>query len=135
MLFFFLLFLCRSHLAVLPPPPFHLLSEGEAGSSDGRHLFISAHSSYVAMCGNIALLRAVCTEGRQNARTCLALFGRGRGCCSPGHISLQMQQNDVRQMMTNPEALRAIMQIQQGMSQLQNTAPGLLRCVCGGGGV
>ncbi|KAL5482026.1 hypothetical protein EMCRGX_G022306 [Ephydatia muelleri] len=38
-----------------------------------------------------------------------------------------MQQNDVRQMMTNPDALRAIMQIQQGMSQLQNTAPGLLR--------
>lgn len=37
-------------------------------------------------------------------------------------------------MMTNPEALRAIMQIQQGMSQLQNTAPGLLRCVCGEGG-
>ena len=46
-----------------------------------------------------------------------------------------MQQNDVRQMMTNPEALRAMMQIQQGMSQLQNSAPGLLRfvleCVCG----
>ena len=56
-----------------------------------------------------------------------------------------MQQNDVRQVMTNPEALRAIMQIQQGMSQLQNTAPGLLRPpqqparqdggVGGGGGV
>ena len=51
----------------------------------------------------------------------------GNMSCGHNIFLLQMQQNDVRQVMTNPEALRAIMQIQQGMSQLQNTAPGLLR--------
>lgn len=38
----------------------------------------------------------------------------------------QMQNPDVMQMMTNPQALNAIMQIQQGMEQLRQVAPGLV---------
>lgn len=36
-----------------------------------------------------------------------------------------MQNSEMRQLMGNPEALRAMMQVQQGMQQLQQTAPGL----------
>merc|ERR1712098_864125 len=35
----------------------------------------------------------------------------------------QMQNPAVRQLMSNPEALQAIMQIQQGMDRLRQTAP------------
>ena len=38
----------------------------------------------------------------------------------------QMQNPDVQQAMTNPRAMQAIMQIQQGMQQLATEAPGLL---------
>lgn len=38
----------------------------------------------------------------------------------------QMQNPDVMNMMTNPQALEAIMQIQQGMERLQQSAPGLV---------
>lgn len=38
----------------------------------------------------------------------------------------QMQNPEVQQMMTNPQALEAIVQIQQGMERLRQTAPGLL---------
>ena len=38
----------------------------------------------------------------------------------------QMQNPEVQNLMTNPRALQAIMQIQQGMSQLQSEAPGVL---------
>lgn len=38
----------------------------------------------------------------------------------------QMQNPEVQQMMTNPQALNAIMQIQQGMEQLRQAAPGLV---------
>lgn len=38
----------------------------------------------------------------------------------------QMQNPEVQQMMTNPQALSAIMQIQQGMEQLRQVAPGLV---------
>lgn len=38
----------------------------------------------------------------------------------------QMQNPEVQQMMTNPQALNAIMQIQQGMEQLRQVAPGLV---------
>ncbi|CAH1797187.1 unnamed protein product [Owenia fusiformis] len=37
----------------------------------------------------------------------------------------QMQNPEVQNLMTNPRALQAIMQIQQGMQQLQSEAPGL----------
>ncbi len=40
--------------------------------------------------------------------------------------ALQMQNPDVQSVMTNPRALQAIMQIQQGMQQLQAEAPGLV---------
>ena len=36
-----------------------------------------------------------------------------------------MQSSEMRQLMSNPEALRAMMQVQQGMQQLQSAAPGL----------
>ena len=36
-----------------------------------------------------------------------------------------MQNEEMRQVMSNPEALRAMMQVQQGMQQLQQSAPGL----------
>ena len=36
-----------------------------------------------------------------------------------------MQRSDVRQLLSNPEALQAMMQVQQGMNQLRQTAPGL----------
>lgn len=38
----------------------------------------------------------------------------------------QMQNPEVQQMMTNPQALNAIVQIQQGMEQLRQAAPGLV---------
>lgn len=38
----------------------------------------------------------------------------------------QMQNPDVQQMVTNPQALDAILQIQQGIEQLRSAAPGLL---------
>lgn len=38
----------------------------------------------------------------------------------------QMQNPEVQAMMTNPQALNAIMQIQQGMEQLRSAAPGLV---------
>ena len=40
---------------------------------------------------------------------------------------VQLQNPEMRQLFTNPEAMRAMMQIQQGMATLQQTAPGLLR--------
>ena len=36
-----------------------------------------------------------------------------------------MQNSEMRQLMSNPEAMRAMMQVQQGMAQLQQSAPGL----------
>ena len=36
-----------------------------------------------------------------------------------------MQRSDVRQLLGNPQAMQAMMQIQQGMAQLQQTAPAL----------
>ncbi|XP_071503593.1 ubiquilin-1-like [Diadema antillarum] len=44
----------------------------------------------------------------------------------------QMQNPDVQQALTNPRALQAIMQIQQGMQQLASEAPGLLPGMTGG---
>jgi ubiquilin len=38
----------------------------------------------------------------------------------------QLQNPDVQAMMTNPQALNAILQIQQGMEQLRQVAPGLV---------
>jgi ubiquilin len=38
----------------------------------------------------------------------------------------QMQNPEVQSMMSNPQALSAIMQIQQGMEQLRQVAPGLV---------
>lgn len=38
----------------------------------------------------------------------------------------QMQNPEIQSMMTNPQALNAIMQIQQGMEQLRSAAPGLV---------
>lgn len=38
----------------------------------------------------------------------------------------QMQNPEVQSMMSNPQALNAIMQIQQGMEQLRSVAPGLV---------
>lgn len=37
----------------------------------------------------------------------------------------QMQNPEIQSVMTNPEALRAIQQIQQGIEQLYTTAPNL----------
>ncbi|XP_030833278.1 ubiquilin-1-like [Strongylocentrotus purpuratus] len=45
----------------------------------------------------------------------------------------QMQNPDVQQAMTNPRAMQAIMQIQQGMQQLATEAPGLLPGMTGAG--
>ena len=39
-------------------------------------------------------------------------------------MCLQFQQNEVRQLMQNPEAVRAMMQIQQGMMHLQQAGGG-----------
>lgn len=39
----------------------------------------------------------------------------------------QMQNPEVQSMMSNPQALNAIMQIQQGMEQLRTAAPGLVQ--------
>lgn len=38
----------------------------------------------------------------------------------------QLQNPEVQSMMTNPQALNAILQIQQGMEQLRSAAPGLV---------
>lgn len=38
----------------------------------------------------------------------------------------QMQNPEVQSMLSNPQALNAIMQIQQGMEQLRSAAPGLV---------
>ncbi|XP_052889106.1 ubiquilin-1 [Anopheles moucheti] len=38
----------------------------------------------------------------------------------------QMQNPEVQQMVTNPQAMNAILQIQQGMEQLRSAAPGLM---------
>lgn len=38
----------------------------------------------------------------------------------------QMQNPEVQQMMSNPQAIEAILQIQQGMEQLRSAAPGLV---------
>lgn len=38
----------------------------------------------------------------------------------------QMQNPEVQQMMSNPQALEAILQIQQGMEQLRSAAPGMV---------
>ena len=40
-----------------------------------------------------------------------------------------MQNSEMRQLMSNPEAMRAMMQVQQGMAQLQQSAPGLQRAL------
>ncbi|XP_038076501.1 ubiquilin-1-like isoform X2 [Patiria miniata] len=45
----------------------------------------------------------------------------------------QMENPDVRNVMTNPRAIRAIMQIQQGMQELQSIAPGILPGMAGSG--
>lgn len=37
-----------------------------------------------------------------------------------------MQGEEFRQLMTNPDALSAMMQIQQGMMRLRATSPGVL---------
>ncbi|XP_064608467.1 ubiquilin-1-like isoform X2 [Liolophura sinensis] len=47
----------------------------------------------------------------------------------------QMQNPQVQGMMSNPRALQAIMQIQQGMQQLQTEAPGLFTGITGAGGL
>jgi ubiquilin len=39
----------------------------------------------------------------------------------------QLQNPEMQQLLTNPEALQAVLQIQQGMQRLQEVAPGLLR--------
>lgn len=38
----------------------------------------------------------------------------------------QLQNPDMQQLLTNPEALQAVLQIQEGMQRLQQVAPGLL---------
>jgi len=55
------------------------------------------------------------------------MFAGNPQAAEMGRMAAQMfQQNEFRQVMQNPEAVRAMMQIQQGMSQLQQSAPGLL---------
>ena len=41
-------------------------------------------------------------------------------------VGHQMQNPEFQQAMTNPRVMQAMMQIQQGMAQLQTEAPGLL---------
>ncbi len=41
-------------------------------------------------------------------------------------LCFQMQNPEVQSAITNPRAMQAILQIQQGMQQLQSEAPGLL---------
>jgi ubiquilin len=38
----------------------------------------------------------------------------------------QMQNPEMQSLLANPEALQAVLQIQEGMQRLQSTAPGLL---------
>ncbi len=38
-----------------------------------------------------------------------------------------MSNPQMRQLLSNPDALRAMMQIQQGMTSLQQAAPGVVR--------
>lgn len=45
--------------------------------------------------------------------------------CSPG-FCLQMQNPEALSVMTNPRAMQALMQIQQGLQTLQTEAPGLM---------
>lgn len=47
----------------------------------------------------------------------------------------QMQNPEVQNLMTNPQALNALMQIQQGMETLRQTAPSLMTNLGGLGGV
>lgn len=42
-----------------------------------------------------------------------------------------MQTPEVQALMTNPRAMQALMQIQQGMAQLQAEAPGLVNSTAG----
>ena len=42
-------------------------------------------------------------------------------------ILFQMQNPEVQSVMTNPQALQAIMQIQQGIQTLQMESPGLVQ--------
>ncbi|KAG5886909.1 hypothetical protein JTB14_004197 [Gonioctena quinquepunctata] len=49
------------------------------------------------------------------------------------HVMQQMQNPEVANLMTNPQAMNAIMQIQQGMETLRQTAPNLLNTVVPGG--
>ncbi|XP_071794279.1 ubiquilin-1-like isoform X2 [Asterias amurensis] len=44
----------------------------------------------------------------------------------------QMENPEVRNVMTNPRAIQAIMQIQQGMQELQSVAPGIVPGLSGG---
>ena len=41
-------------------------------------------------------------------------------------VSLQMQNPESLSVMTNPRAMQALMQIQQGLQTLQTEAPGLM---------
>ncbi|KAG1714848.1 Ubiquilin-1 [Nymphon striatum] len=43
----------------------------------------------------------------------------------------QMQNPETQQMLSNPEALQGILQIQQGLQQLQNSAPGMFSSASG----
>ena len=42
-------------------------------------------------------------------------------------VLIQMQNPEVQNMMSNPRAMQAMMQIQEGMRQLQTEAPGLVQ--------
>lgn len=39
------------------------------------------------------------------------------------HVFLKLQNPEMRTLLTNPEAIQALMQIQQGMQRLQAVAP------------
>lgn len=48
----------------------------------------------------------------------------------------QLQNPEIHNLMSNPQALGALMQIQQGVEQLRNVAPGLVNrqvCMASGG--
>lgn len=47
----------------------------------------------------------------------------------------QMQNPEIQNLMTNPQALNALMQIQQGMETLRQTAPSLMTNIGGMGGI
>ena len=46
--------------------------------------------------------------------------------CEPVSVGLQMQNPEALSVMTNPRAMQALMQIQQGLQTLQTEAPGLM---------